>query len=111
MTRNWALLVCAPILVAAAPYSNDRLANGFAQFVVMGKDIAPLTSTNVPEDVLVNIKWLQGCKIVQVELLATKYIGYGVQWRCPHKAKGMKTAAVIKIADGKIFQILMSDVS
>jgi len=111
VARNWVLLASAPFLMAAAPYTNGQLANGFAQFVAMGRDIAPLTSTKVPEDVLVNIKLLQGCKVSQVELLATKYIGYGVQWCCKNKTKGMKTAAVIKIVDGKIIQILMSDVS
>ena len=102
----------APLLVAAAPYSNDKLANGFAQFVAMGRDLTPLMSTDIPSDTAENLALLKGCRVKEVDSLAvSKYVGYGIQWKCHKLPKGVHTAAVIKIADGKIYEILMSDVT
>ena len=109
MKKLLAFMVSAPLLVAAAPYTNDQLANGFARLVAAGKTITPLMSAEVPEDVAANLVALAGCEVSEVETLRTKYVGYGIQWECRKKPKGIKNAAVIKIQDGKIYQILMSD--
>ena len=110
MNRFLLIGASAPLLIAAAPYSNDKLANGFAQFVAMGRDLTPLMSTEIPLDTVANLTLLKGCQVTAVDSLAiSKYVGYGIQWKCRGLQKGVHTAAVIKIADGKIYQILMSD--
>ena len=110
MRKSALLIVSALLLSAAAPYSNDRLANGFAYFVSTGRDVSVFMSGAVPDDVTAQLKLLAGCKVVSVDSLNAKFVGYGIEWRCRKKPKGMKTAVMVKIADGMIYQVEMSDV-
>lgn len=97
----------APLLVSAG-YSNAQLAGGFAQLVALGRGLEPLLSTQLPEDTLAQLKQLEGCKVIAVESLSARYVGYGIAWKCNRKPKGIKTAAVIKIEDGKIYEVVMA---
>lgn len=104
------LLCVAPLMVAAAPYSDERIATGFAQIVELGRDISPLMSAAVPETVAANLKALEGCKIVLVESLNSTQVDYVVEWKCRKRlAKGLTNAAMLKIVDGRISQIIMSE--
>ncbi len=111
MVRIAAGLLCvAPLMVAAAPYSDERLATGFAQMVEMGRDVSPLMSADVPEAVVANLKALEGCKIVLVESLNSTQVDYVVEWKCRKRlAKGLKSAAMLKIVDGRISEIIMAE--
>ena len=103
-------LCSATLLVAAAPYSDAQLANGFAQFVAMGRDVSPLMSTAIPESVAANLKVLEGCRVVVVDSLASNQVDYVVEWKCKKRlAKGLKTAAMLKIVDGRISEIIMAE--
>ncbi len=98
----------APLLVAAG-YSDAQLAGGFGQLVALGRDLDPLLSTPLSEETLAQLKQLEGCKVKHLESLSARYVGFGIEWKCPRKAKGRKTAAVVKIEDGKIYEVLMAD--
>lgn len=104
------ILGIAPLLIAAAHYSDERLATGFAQMVELGRDVSPLTSKPIPESVVANLKALEGCKIAAVESLASSQLNYVIEWKCRKRlAKGLKTAAMIKIVDGRISWITMAE--
>ncbi len=110
MKKGFLSVCTATLLAAAAPYSDAQLANGFAQFVTMGRDVSPLTSAAIPDSVTANLKALEGCKVIVVESLASKQVDYVVEWKCKKKlAEGLKTAVMLKIVEGRISEIIMAE--
>ena len=106
------LLAVAPMMMAASSSNKaDRmLALQFAGNVGIGNDVSVLyadgTDSAEWRDELV---MLNGCSVAQLEML--KPGDWGVQWSCPKgKTPLGRTAAVVRIADGKIVKVLMSTV-
>lgn len=106
------LLAVAPMMMAASSSNKaDRmLALQFAGNVGIGNDVSVLyadgTDSAEWRDELV---MLNGCSVAQLEML--KPGDWGVQWSCPKDKTPLgRTAAVVRIADGKIVKVLMSTV-